>query len=584
MIRLGLLVVFILSLPLAFQVTPLEILKLKTFDALVKKHKPSEYFSILNITDTDVRAEGGYPFPRQRLAEINNTLLQNGAVGVGWVVSFIDIDRFGGDDIFSNSISQAAVVATFSTDNGIYPKPTGVVILGEEAQGIPIAGYYPNIPKIANVAYEGMVSAPVDVDGLVRRLPLLFKTPDGWTPSFGTQVLKLLAGADTFIIKTNAAGIEEIKVRGLPETKVDQYGRKWIAWVDTPEISLAELENGIDLEKIQGKFVFVGVTAKGVMPQLSTSSGELLEPHKIQAALAESILIDTPSIPYWHLMAELAILVITGFLIWLVSSYLGIFWSIVLGGGIFVSTGLFGLYMINRGILIDFSYTLIAQFVTASVAYYLNFRKQYKLRQQIKKQFEHYLDPRQVKQLQDNPELLKLGGEKRYCTYLFTDVRGFTALSEVLPPKEVTKIMNQVLTIQADCVKKYSGMIDKFIGDAMMAIFNAPLDLKDQETKAVKCAIEIQEKVKAAKLGVEIGVGINSGEAIIGNMGSNDRFDYSAIGDAVNTAARLESATKEVGVDILIGHNTQQQCDFKLQSLKPIKVKGKQNELRIYTV
>ena len=584
MIRLGLLVVFILSLPLAFQVTPLEILKLKTFDALVEKHKPSEYFSILNINDNDVRAEGGYPFPRQRLAEINDTLLQNGAIGVGWVVSFIDKDRFGGDDIFSNSISHTAVVATFSTDNGIYPAPTGVVILGEEAQGIPIGGYYPNIPEIANVTYEGMVSAPVDVDGLVRRLPLLFKTPDGWTPSFGTQVLKLLAGADTFIIKTNAAGIEEIKVRGLPETKVDQYGRKWIAWVDTPQISLAELENGVGLEKIEGRFVFVGVTAKGVMPQLSTSSGELLEPHKIQAALAESILIDTPSIPYWHLVAVLAILLITGFLIWLVSSYLGVFWSIVLGGSIFVSTGLFGLYMINRGILIDFSYTLIAQFVTASVAYYLNFRKQYKLRQQIKKQFEHYLDPRQVKQLQDNPELLKLGGEKRYCTYLFTDVRGFTALSEVLPPKEVTKIMNEVLTIQADCVKKHSGMVDKYIGDAMMAIFNAPLDLDKHEEAAIKCATEIQEKVKLAKLGVEIGVGVNSGIAIIGNMGSHDRFDYSAIGDAVNTAARLESATKEVGVDILIGHNTQQKCDFKLQSLKPIKVKGKQNELRIYTI
>ena len=167
---------------------------------------------------------------------------------------------------------------------------------------------------------------------------------------------------------------------------------------------------------------------------------------------------------------------------------------------------------------------------------------------------------------------------------MFTDVRGFTALSEVLPPKEVTKIMNEVLTIQADCVKKHSGMVDKYIGDAMMAIFNAPLDLDKHEEAAIKCATEIQEKVKLAKLGVEIGVGVNSGIAIIGNMGSHDRFDYSAIGDAVNTAARLESATKEVGVDILIGHNTQQKCDFKLQSLKPIKVKGKQNELRIYTI
>ena len=577
MIRIGLALITLLALPLALQVTPMEILKLKVFDAFVKKHKPSEYFTILNITDSDVRAEGGYPFPRQRLAEINEQIMAKGALGVGFVISFIDKDRFGGDSLFLNSIQQhSTVVATFETDNGLYPKPTGTVLLGEETIGIQLQGYMPNIPLIADVALEGMVSAPVDADNLVRRLPLLLQTPDGWIPSFGTQVLKSLVGADTFIIKTNQAGIEEIRVRGLPQTKVDSLGRQWISWVDTPQTTLQEMA-------VKDKFVFVGVTAKGVMPQLATPIG-LLEPHKIQAALAESMLIpNSPYIPYWHLVAELSALLILCLLIWLVSSFLGLTWSITLGSVIFCSTALYGYYTIRAGLLLDMSYTLIAEFVTASVAYYLNFRKQYKLRQQIKKQFEHYLDPRQVKRLQDDPSLLKLGGEKRYCTFLFTDVRGFTVLSETKPPEEVTAIMNKALTIQAKVVQEHGGMVDKYIGDAMMAIFNAPIDLDKHEEAAIKAALQIKHEMQEAQLGIDIGIGINAGEAVLGNMGSDARFDYTAIGDAVNTAARLESATKDVGVDLLIGESTAQAVDYELQSLKPIKVKGKAKPLKIYT-
>ena len=578
MIRIGLALICLLASPLALQVTPLEILKLKVFDTFVEKHKPSEYFTILNITDSDVRAEGGYPFPRQRLAEINEQIMAKGALGVGFVISFIDKDRFGGDSLFLNSIQKhSTVVATFETNNGFYPKPTGTVLLGEETTGIQLQGYMPNIPMIANVALEGMVSAPVDADNLVRRLPLLLQTPDGWIPSFGTQVLKSLVGADTFIIKTNQAGIEEISVRGLPQSKVDSLGRQWISWVDTPQTTLQEMA-------VKDKFVFVGVTAKGVMPQLAVSSGQLLEPHKIQAALAESMLIpNSPYIPYWHLVAELSALLILCLLIWLVSSFLGLTWSITLGSVIFCSTALYGYYTIRIGLLLDFSYTLIAEFVTASVAYYLNFRKQYKLRQQIKKQFEHYLDPRQVKRLQDDPSLLKLGGEKRYCTYLFTDVRGFTVLSETKSPEEVTAIMNKALTIQAKAVQEHGGMVDKYIGDAMMAIFNAPIDLAKHEEAAIKAALQIKHEMQEAQLGIDIGIGINAGQAVLGNMGSDARFDYTAIGDAVNTAARLESATKEVGVDLLIGESTAQAVDYELQSLKPIKVKGKAKPLKIYT-
>ena len=216
--------------------------------------------------------------------------------------------------------------------------------------------------------------------------------------------------------------------------------------------------------------------------------------------------------------------------------------------------------------------------------FYLNFRTQYRLKQQIKKQFEHYLDPRQVKQLQDNPDSLKLGGERKYCSFLFTDVRGFTSLSERLEPEEVTEIMNKALTIQANAVKKYGGMVDKYIGDAMMAIFNAPVDIDMHEDRAILTAIEIKRQMLNANLGIEIGIGINTGYAVVGNMGSDTRFDYTAIGDAVNLAARLESSTKEVGEDIVIGYETIKNTNIYVEKLKSIKVKGKSKDIKIYTI
>jgi adenylate cyclase len=570
-------IVLFLCLPLIFKSTPTEIIKLRTFDTLVEKQEPSGFFTILNITEEDVASEGGYPLPRQRLAEIHIELLQKGALGVGWVLSFPQPDRLGGDKAFAEALSYGgSVIAMFENENGVYPPTTGTVIMGENAGGIETVGVIPNIDILTSTSFQGVATARTEVDQLVRRMPLLLKTPDGYVSAYGTEVMKVLAGNQTYIIKTNELGIEEIIVQGLDPVKTDSLGRKWVSWVDTPQTTLSEMD-------VENKYVFVGVTASGVMPQVATPVG-LLEPHKIQTALAESILIkNSPYIPDWSLTLELVILIISVVLVWFLIILLGITWGVSLGVLTASATSLGGYYLISKGLLIDVTWSLISQFITGSIAFYLRFREQYKLRQLIKKQFEHYLDPRQVKQLQKNPELLKLGGEKRYCTFLFTDVRGFTALSEILEPEEVTHIMNKALTIQSNAVKEYGGMVDKYIGDAMMAIFNAPIDLPDHENRAIQTALKIQEDMQKANLGIEIGIGINSGEAIIGNMGSDSRFDYSAIGDAVNTAARLESATKEAGVNLIIGHNTKKSSKYKLKLLKPIKVKGKRDKLSIYT-
>ena len=584
--KLIFIILIILILPIVFKSTPTEILKLKVFDTFIQTPEQSGNFVILNITEEDVEREGGYPLPRQRLADIQMEILGKGALGVGWVISFPQADRMGGDEEFARSLGYApSVIAMFEDGKGKYPKPTGTVVKGEDNGGIVSLGVKENLNTLKNNTLQGLAIAPTEVDQLVRRIPLLVKTPDNnWIPAFGTQIYKSLFNVKTYIIKTNDNGISEISIRGIPPIKTDGFGRKWISWIDTEQTNLQEMQ-------VNGKFVIIGVTANGVMPQIATPVG-LLEPHKIQAALAESILIqDSPYIPDWALAAEILIFITTVALAWLLINILGITTGILFTSILFFITAFSGHYLIQKGILIDVSWTLISQFITASIAFYLRFREQYKLRQQIKKQFEHYLDPRQVKQLQNNPDLLKLGGEKKYATFLFTDVRGFTAMSETLEPEKVTYIMNKALTAQQSAVQKHGGMVDKYIGDAMMAIFNAPIDLVNHPRIAVDCAFDIIENMSILNIELQeeglppiaIGIGINTGDAVIGNMGSESRFDYTAIGDAVNTAARLESSTKERDVDLLIGESTESLCGYHLKELESIKVKGKSKPLKIFT-
>ena len=573
--------VALLTLPLLFSWQALEVLKLKTFDALVQTPDPSGWFVTLDITEEDVALAGGWPYPRQDLARIQLDLLDAGALGVGWVVAFPQADRFGGDEAFAKALLQGpSVIATFEGGSS-YAPTTGTVILGdgEPIQGIASQGVIGNVSVLADSAYQGLAVARTDVDNLVRRLPLLLQTPDGWTPSFGIQVIKMIGGADTYIIKGQQGQIEELTVPNYAEIPVDSIGRRWVSWVDTPSTTLDEMN-------VRDKFVFVGVSAKGVMPQIATPVG-LLYPHHIQAALAESMTVDVPAIPGTALLYELLILVTVLLLTIVIIRTLGLVGTVVGTVGLVSLTAVGGWYLIASNILIDVTYSILSAILISVQEFYLRFNEQFKLRQLIKKQFEHYLDPKQVARLQNNPELLKLGGERRTCTFLFTDVRGFTNLSEKLEPEEVTDIMNKALTVQVECIQAHGGMVDKFIGDACMAIFNSPLDLDEHEQRAVACAQDMRTAIKALQKElpepVAIGIGVNTGEAVIGNMGSDSRFDYSAIGDAVNTAARLESATKEAGVDLLIGERTASKIPgAKLHDT--IKVKGKAKALKVYTI
>ena len=571
-------------MPLLFNWQALEILKLKTFDALVQTPEPSGVFVTLDITEEDVSMRGGWPFPRQDLARIHLDLIDAGAMGVGWVIAFPQEDRFGGDTAFAKALAGTpSVLAMFENDNGSYPPTTGTVVLGDgiPVQAIPAQGVIQNTYELANASSQGLAVARTEVDNLVRRLPLLLQTPelDGWVPAFGMEVMKIISSSDTYVIRTSEGSIVELTLPNYAQIPVDELGRRWVPWVDTPRTTLDELD-------VKDKFVFVGVSAKGVMPQIATPAG-LKYPHEVQAALAESLTVDVPQIPGASLLYELLILVGCLLLVVIMIRTLPVLGTAVGVGSLYTCIAIAAVWFTRNNILIDFSYSAVSMTLISVQEFWLRFGEQYKLRQQIKKQFEHYLDPRQVARLQKNPDLLQLGGQRRDCTFLFTDVRGFTNLSEKLEPEQVTEIMNRVLTEQVTCIQAHGGMVDKFIGDACMAIFNAPLDLDGHEQRAVACAQDMCTAMRMLQKElpepIAIGIGINTGSAIIGNMGSDSRFDYSAIGDAVNTAARLESATKEAGVDILIGERTASKIP-EAYLHDTIKVKGKAKALKVYTI
>ena len=358
-----------------------------------------------------------------------------------------------------------------------------------------------------------------------------------------------------------------------------------------------------DNDSFEGKIVILSPTASGIDNPVATPVGVIQSHDLIAASVTTMMTGRNITRPFWSDLAELSAtlvvsLVLTAAVLTLNWYFGAILLPIFLAGSYYGSSYLFTEY----SYLIDWSYPILTMFVVWSIAAFLRFLEEFRLRQQIKKQFEHYLDPRQVAILQKNPEALKLGGERREMSFLFMDIVGFTPISEHYKnnddPEGLVECINDYLDRMTKIVLNNGGTVDKYMGDCIMAFWNAPLDCENHAEMAVRtamdCAVET-ENLKAAwkEKGlpeINIGSGVNTGTCIVGNMGSTTRFDYSVIGDSVNLAARLEAATrnyhKEDGsiVNTIYSSYTQEHLpdDLKGIELDKIKVKGKDELVTIY--
>lgn len=572
---------------------PIETLRLKYLDVLMtsKEQTQSQTVSLFNIDETELSIGGQWPWPRQQLAELNRNLFNSGAVAVVYSVLFPEEDRFGGDEEFAQSMVEVptflSAVATTDTDRQDGWQ-IGVATMGNVLDNaLSYSGILPNIQVLQDAAVgTGVVNSTPEVDGLVRRLPMILRVGDNLYPSLGLDVLRGLAsGEPSYQARGSDAGIEAVRVPGFDTVFTDQAGRVWVDWSIT-----------FPQEPLVGTIVFVGVTAAGVSPMVPTPVGQRF-PHQIQASLFETLLNGTsPVRPDWSLALEMAIILLLGAVVAWLSAHLSVYWvpaAIFCIGAVTVSGSLWA--YLRYGILLDAAVPTLSVAMLGSTGTAQRMISEYRLKLQIRGMFGTYVSPKLVKQLEDNPELMRLGGETRTVTIMFADIVNFTPLSEKLQddPQKLVFLINRLLTKLSREILENDGTIDKFQGDCVMAGWNMLGEYcPNHEEKALVAAEGMVKALQDFNVEIEaegfprldIGIGINTGRCVVGNMGSEDRFDFSMLGDDVNLSARLEVATRRVGRRVLVGENTAKKALSICEYVDKISVKGKEGLIDVYSI
>ena len=573
-----------------------ESVRLRYFDTLITSKAPTENnIYTVNIDESALDKYGQWPLPRAEYAKIIKDLYDRGAGLVVLNVLMAEPDRTGGDAVLANALKNYPVIlgSVPSEKTKNQPRKPGSAVMGAEWQDqiVQYPGLIANVPSLENAAAGiGIVNTLPEVDGVNRRLPLVASVNDNLYPSLSLETLRVAARDSTFQIKLNEYGVEKMRIPQFGPISTDSLGRIWIDWSqENKSVSLTNLPKDFG-----GAIVIVGPTAAGISNPLPTSKGAVF-PHDVQASviatMANGVIIERPD--YADGVEILALLVFGLLLIFLSRwTYVGICATVVIVGAVVPST----MYAFtNWLILSDATAITFGLIIVALHTYGVKFVSEFLQKQQIKKQFGSYVNPTIVERLQKNPELIKLGGERKELSIVMTDLRGFTTLGESFGDdvEGLTQIMNDYMTALSIPVLKNDGTLIKFIGDASLHVHGAPLDDPRHAYTAVKTA---QQMIKAieefnveltakGKPPVGMGAGVNTGETLIGNIGAKSKFGYDVLGDSVSTAARLEGQTKSYGVLLIIGPNTNEIVKDEIFTLEldNIAVKGKTVGLRIYT-
>jgi adenylate cyclase len=623
---------------------PLEEIRLRTFD-FFQSLRPRETVSrpvvIVDIDEASLKEIGQWPWPRTILADLITRLAELGVVAIGFDIIFAEPDRMSpsiaatsfrnldddtrnklrnlpsNDEVFAQAIRGARVVVGQAGSATATPRSqaeaalqTGFAVRGPDATPfiVTFAGLLRNVPVIEQAAAgRGVFSVLPERDGIVRRVPLVMRAQGAMVPSLSMELLRVVTKSSAILVRTDPAGVQSVAVPGL-QVPTDQNGRFWVhfnkhdpaRYVSAKDV----LQGRVPRDRVEGKLMLIGTSAVGLLDIKTTPVSAAIPGVEIHAQILESALTKSSlTYPNYAVGVELLVAVFVGLAIIIVAPMLRA--SIVIALGAIVAAALIGTswYLYSQyNLLIDFTYPLISSALVYLALVFMNYIKEQKQRQQIRAAFGFYLSPALVEQLARSPEKLVLGGEERRMTVLFSDVRGFTTISEHYKhdPQGLTRLMNQFLTPLTNAIIERKGTIDKYIGDAIMAFWNAPLDDPQQEVNACEAALEMlahadklnqQFKREAEQNGgkympLNVGIGLNTGPCVVGNMGSDFRFNYSVLGDTVNVASRLEARTKDYRIPIVIGAQTEQQAKEKFATMEIdlIQVKGKSEPETVFTV
>jgi adenylate cyclase len=623
---------------------PVEELRLRTFDlfqVLRPRAQTSFPVVIVDIDEASLKEIGQWPWPRTTVADLITKITQLGAVTIGLDVIFSEPDRMSpavaehsfrgldaetrakldllpsNDQVLADAIKQSRVVVGQAGSPTPSPRTqaemtlqTGFAVVGPEPTDdlVTFPGLLRNILPIEQAAAgRGLFSIKPERDGIIRRVPVIMEAQDTLVPALSMEMLRVVTKASAILVRTDTAGVRAVAVPGL-EVPTDRNGQFWVhfnksnpaRYVSAKDI----LQGNLPPDRLRGRLVLIGTSAIGLLDIKTTPVEAAMPGVEVHAQILESVLTKTLlNHPNYAIGAELIVAVLFGLAIIIVAPLLSP--TIVVVLGVMLIAGLIGLSLflfVEQNLLIDFTYPLISSWLIYLVLTFVNYFREQKQRQQIRSAFGFYLSPHMVEALARSPEKLVLGGEERRMTILFSDVRGFTTISEHYKddPQGLTHLMNRFLTPLTNAIIERQGTIDKYIGDAIMAFWNAPVDDPEQEANACDAALEMQ--TRAAALNVElkqeaeasggvymplrVGIGLNTGPCVVGNMGSDFRFNYSVLGDTVNVASRLEARTKDYRLPLVIGSRTAERAQEKFATMEIdlIQVKGKKQPEAVFAV
>jgi adenylate cyclase len=469
-------------------------------------------------------------------------------------------------------------------------------------------GLLRNVPILEQAANgRGLFTIRAERDGIVRRVPVVMQAQGAIMPSLTLEMLRLVSGSNTVLIRTDHAGVQNAAVPGFV-IPTDRNGQLWIHFAPhdmTRYVSAADiLEGRVPADRVARRLVLIGTSAVGLLDSKTTPIDPVMPGVEVHAQVLESVL--TQSVltePGYAVGVELcAALLLGAAIIWL-APILSPVLLLVFGIAIIVlALGASWYFYVQDRLLLDFTYPLFSSALVYLTLVFSNYASEQAQRRRIRSAFGQYLSPSLVEQLAQSPEKLVLGGEEREMSILFSDVRGFTTISELYKddPQGLTSLMNSFLTPLTNAIIEYKGTIDKYMGDAVMAFWNAPLNDANHEQNACDAALEMlhrvdtlnREREQQAKetgqrfIPIKVGVGINTGKCVVGNMGSDLRFNYSVLGDPVNLASRLEGQSKTYGLSVIIGSKTASglRDKFAVLEFDRITVKGKTEPESVFTV
>jgi adenylate cyclase len=640
---------------------PVEFLRLKTFD-YYQKLKPREIppppkqirdlrdirVAIADLDEESLNKIGQWPWSRDVVGQMVMNLFKMGALLVAFDIVFPEPDRMnpksiaeglagldeetrkklmklpGNDAAFANVVKRTRVVlgqAAYWDVTEIVaapPKKKSVALMAPK--GIDAMRFVPgfpelirNIPIIENAsAGHGIFSLLPEPDGIVRRVPTFFRNGESLYPALALEMLRVISNRKTLLLKADVAGIKEIGVapkkffppRGL-RIETDRQGRVWPYFSKQDHSKYIRamdiLAGTVDPAKVKGKMIIVGTSAVGLLDIRATPVERVIPGVEVHVQLIEALLSNMQlKRPNFIDAAEMTLILLGGLLMIVLVPWVGARWTVLILAIVAGGAGATSWYLFTQHLMLfDAGFAVISILILYTLLTYTGYAKEEKQRREVRNAFAHYLAPAMVEKLAEDPSQLSLGGDQREMTLLFCDVRGFTTISEQFDAVGLTSLINKLLTPLTNVILARQGTVDKYMGDCIMAFWNAPMDDDNHarngcisalamlaEMQPLNDRLEIEAKEEGRKhIPLQVGLGLNSGECVVGNMGSDQRFDYSVLGDTVNLAARLEGQSKSYGVDVVIGPSTHDQVsELATIELDFIQVKGKTEGVHIFAL